>query len=687
MEKILVRLRSTVLYILLFLFPLFFLSVTQEFFFTNKLYLLTFGVLLLFLISTIKFFVTKKITWETRPLDISIVLSVVTIILSIVFVSPNKIQAILNSNFGLLEMVVLTILYFYLSREKNQKIFWVALKSSAVALSFVTILFFLQVFKFLPLPQGLEYLKSPLFTTLGSPLDLTIYLGIFSLIFVIHFILNSRSRKKISERIIPIVSSLIVLVAFFITLYSILKSVLVPSAGQIGTPLPPFNISWYAAVEILKNPLNALFGVGVDNFSSIFTRIKDVGYNLSPIWQINAFSVSRSTLLHIYTETGLFGLIALALIIGTLSKLIFHSRAHFHDINILKPIVFVVAVVISIILFPPSLPLFFLFFVGLSFISQLAHPERQSELNLSHLVPVCVGIGIVFILIIGVSGYFVGRSYAAELYFKKSINAITKNNIKDLYDNQRQTIIVNPYIERFRINFSQTNLLIANNIASKANQPISQPTNQPSSKSPLSEQDRQTISQAIQASIAEAKAVVGLNPQKAGNWENLALIYRNILNVAQGADTWAISSYQRAIILDPQNPIYRLNLGGVYYSLNNWDEAYSSFAQAVGLKSNWANAYYNLAWASYQKGSYQLAVNAMQSTINLLDVNAAKTDYERAQSELAEFKKKLPNTTQPEVPASKEATLNKQTPLVLPKAAPTIEPKIKLPKNVSPETN
>ena len=80
-------------------------------------------------------------------------------------------------------------------------------------------------------------------------------------------------------------------------------------------------------------------------------------------------------------------------------------------------------------------------------------------------------------------------------------------------------------------------------------------------KPELSEADRQTISQAIQAAIEEAKATVTLNPQKAVNWENLASIYRNIINVAQGADSWTVSAYQRAIILGPQNPTYRVSLG------------------------------------------------------------------------------------------------------------------------------
>ncbi len=216
---------------------------------------------------------------------------------------------------------------------------------------------------------------------------------------------------------------------------------------------------------------------------------------------------------------------------------------------------------------------------------------------------------------------------------------------------------------------------MANNIAAKA----SKPQEKDKKPSQLSEQDRQNISQAIQAAIAEGKAAISLNPQKAQNWENLAQIYRNIINTAQGADVWTISSYQRAIVADPQNPVYRLNLGGVYYSLGNFEEASKIFEQAVILKPDWPNAYYNLAWANFQKQKYQEAVSAMENVIRLLDPKKDKNDYEKAKKELEEFKKKLP---QEEKQATEEGKT--QPKLTLPSPIPTTTPQIQLPKEASP---
>lgn len=96
--------------------------------------------------------------------------------------------------------------------------------------------------------------------------------------------------------------------SLLITLNNIIK----PQLDNISLikNLPPLNISWYSAVEILKNPLTLFFGIGLDNFSSIFTKVKDVSYNQSIFWQISSFDYSRSAILQILTESGILGLIS-----------------------------------------------------------------------------------------------------------------------------------------------------------------------------------------------------------------------------------------------------------------------------------------------------------------------------------------------------------------------------------------
>jgi len=624
---------------IIFIFPFFFLTITQEYFITNKFYLLGFSVLLLLLITIVQPLLTKKLSWTIKPLDLAIFLFTLTVLISIVISSPNKVQALTNLNFGGGVIIFLTILYFFVSR------LYPTLKKTdqfqliSIILSLLTIIFFFNPLAKFPLPSYLKFLSSPLFNTFDNQLDLAIFLG-FLLVFELS---KLKENRPIYYKIITVSLPLL---ALFLTVFQIFKNNLL-----FFTPL---KISWYAGLEILKNIKTAIFGVGPDNFSTIFTKVKDLAYNQSPLWQINSFSLGRISLLQIFIETGVLGFFAFGFLVVKSIKMLIKD---WQKSGIKSYYISYIYLLICLFLFPLTFTILFLFFVNLGLLQN--DEGKKIEIENENLSVIYSFSFIVFLLIIGLGAYLLGRSYLAELYFKKAVNGIVDNNIKTVYDNIKQARILNPYEEKYIINFSQTNILIANNLANKKKEEITQ-------------QDRQTISQAIQAAISEAKALITLNPQKAQYFENLANIYRNIIGIAQGADVWTISSYQRAIVLDPINPIYRLQLGGIYYLLSRYDDAVSLFQQAVSLKPDWPNAYYNLAWGYYQSKQYDKATNAMENVLKLIDKKTSSQDYEKANKELESFKNKLQEVEQ-EATASGELKLPK-------KSENMIDPKLKLPK-------
>ena len=658
--------------------PLFFLPITQEFYTTNKIYFLAFGGLILFILSLVELLLTKKIIWQKRSFDNVFFLFLITTGLSILLTSPNKVQAIFNPNFGLLMLVGLYILYYYLSRniETIKKINLLnVINITGIIIAVITIFFFFQPFKDVNLPVSFQFLKNPSFTPLGMNFDLAIFLGFLVVLGfsrIIKRLPAGEAGIRTDKKELILNSSLLIvnLIALSLTIYSLLK--------PASMTLPPFRLSWYAAVETLKNPLTALFGIGVDNFPSIYARVKDFAYNQSTLWQIQSFSVSRSTLLHIFTETGVFGIIAFGLLLLNLVKISLQNKT-----NKTGSLLVIGYWLLILAFFPPSLMTFFLLAVYLAYLANQTSSTPASSFDLSSLVPLYIGIPVVCFVIIGASGFFLTQVYRSEYYYKLALNGIVNNNLKELYDNQRQAIILNPYFEKYRVNFAQTNLLLANNIINRAIQ-AAQAKPEENKKAELSAQDQQTVSQAIQAAIAEGKAAVALNPQKAGNWQNLAEIYRSIINFVQGqADAWTVSSYQQAIGLDPQNPNFRLNLGGVYYGFAIYDEAIKMFEQATALKPDWPNAYYNLAWALFQKTDYQKAALNMQNVVYLLDPKKDKVDYDKAAADLVEFKKKVPGQELTPTPAAQQQPAQ----LILPSTAPTgqVEPPIVLPKEASPE--
>ena len=637
------KIKSILLTFIIFLFPLFFLPITQDYFSTNKLYLLSSGAILLLLISTIEILLTKKIVFHKQVKDIFPFIFAVAVFSSIIITSPNRVQAILNPNFGLWQILTLSFISIYF-RERGQKVI-TALSLSSLLLSAIAIFFFFR--------------QSNFFSPLGRRTDLAVFLG-FTLIFQLMQILTNMDSSATIAKLLSKITFALTLAGFIISVNFLLP--------KPFPDLPPLSYSWKATKEIFKTPQSAIFGIGVDNYASIFTKIKDAVYNQSNFWQISSFNLNRSTILHILTESGLFGLISFFLLF------LFFATELVKKNKLM--IILIVYLTFVFFIFPPSLTLFFIFYLillgGASgrdptsaqdsdsreyrnneaeqyseryYIRSKSKSEHLWEGNLRgnltksdykidlkrspilFLIPLCI-----FILLV-ITSYFLGRTYLAEYYFKKSLDALAKKqNIKTVYDNQRLAVLSNPYIERFRVTFSQTNLLIANNIASRRNT---------SKVNELSKQDRQTITQAMQAAIEEAKAAIKLNDQKATNWENLALVYRNLIGTAQGADAWTISSYQRAILLDPQNPTYRLNLGGVYFAQGKFAEAKRFFEQAVILKPDWPNAHYNLAWTLYQKNDIKRAVLEMETVIKLLNSKKDAADLEKAQKELEEFKTKL----------------------------------------------
>ena len=197
----------------------------------------------------------------------------------------------------------------------------------------------------------------------------------------------------------------------------------------------------------------------------------------------------------------------------------------------------------------------------------------------------------------------------------------------------------------------------------------------------LTDQDKQNIAQLIQQSIREAKIAVTLEPANTANWENLTLVYRSLINAAQGADQWTIAALSQAIMSDPVNPGLRIDLGGVYYALGKYDQAIRLFQQAAELKPDYANAYYNLSHAYLMKKEIASAYDAMRQTLSFTPQDSA--DYAKAKSELEELVKLLPKTNTPA--ASPEPVAPARTQLQVPSPAPSPAAPVTLPAESGPE--
>ena len=189
--------------------------------------------------------------------------------------------------------------------------------------------------------------------------------------------------------------------------------------------------------------------------------------------------------------------------------------------------------------------------------------------------------------------------------------------------------------------FSQTNLSLANSLL------VSNQNNKDAQNS----QSQQLGINLIQQAINNGKTATVYSPVNTLNWQNLATIYRDLINVGQGADKLAIENMQKATILDSANPQEYLSLGGIYYQLGQYENAIKQFQIAVNYKPDFPNAYYNLGHAYEANGNLDKALENYKEVRNL--VANDKNNISKINMEIDTLTKKIEKgeTTQKPIPS------------------------------------
>ena len=629
--------------ILAFLIPVFFLPFTMDFYFLNKLMLLAVGVGILLILWAWRIIKEGKIQLTSSPLNFPILLFAICYLLSTIFISPNKVESLLNRG-GLI--ISLTIFFFVIINNLYTlySILY-TLIASASLLSLIAIYQYIGVSQ--ELFQLPAWMQSKIWTPSGSPLSLLTFL-------LPTFVLSISLALKKKESLIKI---LLFLAAALQMIGVILVGSLIMPGGEFAINLLPYRAGWQIAVSAFGQ--SPLLGIGPENFLSAFTRFRPIFLNSFDSWTIRFIS-SSNEYFHLFATVGALGLGAYLLLIWKLFK----TRR-----SLSSSILYALYTIPLLQIFlPANLLLLFLEYLLLGLLiiklkKNQSEDIRESSIQLPFLKKSPWLILVPVLVLVGGLYYLAGRVWMADYTLRESLLAAAENRGKDTYDLQIKAINLNPYLDSYRVTYAQTNLALANSIAAKTD---------------ITDQDRQNITQLVQQSIQEAKVATSLSGSKVTNWENLAGIYRNLINFAEGADQWAVAAYVQAVRLDPSNPLLRTDFGGLYFSLGNFDAAIRQFEIATELKPDYPNGYYNLASAYREKGEIQKAVNNMEAVLSLVELDSG--DYQKAQTELEELKKQLPKEEKVEE-VSQPETLQAPQPLPSPRVTPPIE----LPEESGPE--
>ena len=565
-----------ILGLLFIFFPLVFSNITTDLFVLPKQAFLIFSVIVLMLLYGARTFFAQNLRIKRTPFDLPILLFTGAVIFSVVF-SVAKYDSLFNFVPLLFAVISFFTITYNVRDRKSLNVLVASLLIGAAIVSILAVLSFLKVY-LLPF----EFSKFQTFTTLGSILDQTIYLGlVFSLgaYFVIPPLLKGKgvfsSNRQDAIRIAGYsLISLIILIGLSISIYlliTIQKPLILPVATGFQTAFAAISQDGGRVIQ------GFLFGSGYGEFANVFLRFKQATFNSNAnIWGLTFFR-STSFVLELLATTGMLGILSFLLLAYRIAK----QKPLFIPL-----VIFIIASFIFPFGFYHIVLLFFILGIysalkglsnhqdffdvelqlvaskkGFFVLSSEEVSQKQQEKYGKILASIVIFIVGVFTLIFGFLAFDFVKS---NVTFQKSIVAANQNNGQQTYDYQTSVLnsVTGRYVDAYHRVFSQTNLALANSLGNSV----------PKGSSP-SAQTTQTIYALVQQSINSARTATNISNNNAINWQNLSSVYRSLIGFGQSADSFAILAAQQAIRLDPTNPQEYINLGGIYFQIKAYDRA------------------------------------------------------------------------------------------------------------------
>lgn len=678
--------------------PLLFLPHTSEFFEMPKIIFLAGIVIILLILWAINWIIQGRVVITKTPLDIPLLLLLLIIIAS-TFLSDSRYVSIYG-NFprlhGSMISWVAYILFYFIAvsnlKTQNQirSVFYALIGSSVVvavvslasyfgfylpfafakhpaftptgsAFSTAALLILLLPFPLLSIVSSNKLLPLPFAIFTSALFLITIALiGTPALIIISLLALGAVgfvSKQKALTRILPLLLIPVILagVLFVGGFIKTDKNILYTKRieyGNLKEVQLPFNHSWKVAASAFRD--EPFKGSGPATFLFNYTAYKPAEVNLTKYWNLR-FDTAFNEYLQVLGTLGLLGFLSLSffsvviLIMGwnlvnrkehsTILSDVFVPALSISSLLIVG--VMLVHVTTPVMIVAALLILAMLMSVHRSItgkVEELTLGIRASRVSGSsdaNLV-LAVILFIPILLFAIFSAWFGVKGILGEYHHRKAFTIPVSNGL-GIYNELRESTVNNPFIDIYHLDLAQVNFALANSIAAAKGPTESSPSGS------LTDVDKANIQQLISQSIQEARIATALSPKSAQNWEVLAAIYRQISGVAQDALTFSLDAYGRSIQQDPMNPQLRLNVGGVYYSIKNYDLAIRFFTDAVNLKPDFANGYYNLAVALREKGDLQGAALSTEQVIRLVDPKSE--DYKTASRLLNELKDSLSKAT------------------------------------------
>lgn len=484
--------------------------------------------------------------------------------------------------------------------------------------------------------------------------------------------------------IIPVAVVVLVLALSFIPPIGGAKNPLYEQAKNFPREIQlGFIPSWKISVSAFRD--SPFWGTGPSSYLFNFTSYKPIEFNSTKFWNLR-FDGAFNEYLGVLGTLGGIGLLALVSLTALFAQAAYRVLwSHLRGVHQLSPQSHLggelkTALAISGLVFfiilalhSSTLPVWIFGLIILSsfWVTDISESVQKNWRNVLTLtsseetvrIDALPSVLLTVSLALSLFALFFGGKYLlADYHHRLALNAVAANNGVLAYNELVAAEKLNPQSDLYRTDIAQVNFALANAIASAKGPTEASPAGS------LTDQDKQNIQVLLQQSINEARTAVQFSPRSVINWEILALLYRQISGVAQNALIFSLDAYGRAIFQDPLNPLLRLNVGGTYYAVQNYDLAIRFFTDSINLKPDFANGYYNLSVALRDKGDLNSALVAAQKVVDLVEPkNDSNPDFKVATDYLSDLKSKVspPTPEQPPAAATSGELQNEKLPKVL----------------------
>ncbi|MCA9391728.1 hypothetical protein KC614_00800 [candidate division WWE3 bacterium] len=673
-----------VMVVYFFLFPVYFLTNTSEFFSYNKIVLTVLTAVTLLILWSLRTIISRELVFIRTPFNLALILIAGSYILSTIFsVAPyTSIFGTFNSwHFTVVEMlsfiVIFTVAINTINTRSEVRGLLYAYISSAFIVAILAVMVYFNVFdgkEFSGVLSILNVFSIDGFSPAGNAPSLIIVMlsALFIIIYLLFVSLLKLKSKKTAINTIKSLTLVLIIFPVCAAMFAWLISYFpgVNAMNSIYQQLN-FNNSWRIAVSSIRE--YPLWGTGPSTYSTAYNAFRPAQINQTPQWSIN-FNQAGSEYMTVLTTLGVFGLGTFAYFVYKVIKEAASTlrlalkpqkirKKNSDDLVLTHPIVFVVLSLLLVFLFTSStvttMSILFMFLmlwvvlekvddnanfqlmgVSLANIKDriLGKGKRTGEISSTNGSLYLVVSLPALILAIFV-GFYLVKDFRSNIQYSKSLVYINNNApVKQIYDAQRDAINLNPRRTQYRILYASTNLRLAELLAQQSGENIDDST-------------QNDIAQLINQAMREVRVATELLERtSASAWQARGNLFVRLIGGVQDAFGQSKQAYEYAISLSPYNPVLRKSLGDLYQSYGTDIEKYipqdqldsttdrdqlvkqlqqqyyvlsaQSYNSSLQLKPDYADAHFSLARLYVADGMTEQAKLELETTLNLLPADS-----------------------------------------------------------------